>query len=90
MHSMTSDMSNKADGFPDPEIPSVDIEGLMVPPWLKYPNIPRRSMGWRMGVGEQYLEEFASWWQKQPREKRNAVKQTYAEPADWAGFFATL
>jgi len=37
--------------FPDPEIPSIDAGGLMIPPWIKYPNLPKGSVGWRMGVG---------------------------------------
>lgn len=31
--------------FPDPPVADVDFEGLLVPPWIKYPNIPFGSFG---------------------------------------------
>ena len=80
----------KVSTFPQPEIPSTDANGLMVPPWVKYPNIPRRSAGWRMGVGEHYLEEFGSWWNRQPRAKRLELRAAYVEPEEWAGFYKSL
>jgi hypothetical protein len=30
----------------------------MIPPWKKYPDIPRFSIGWRMGDGEDYYAQF--------------------------------
>ncbi|SHJ13046.1 hypothetical protein SAMN02745163_01377 [Clostridium cavendishii DSM 21758] len=27
---------------------------VRAPLWLKYPNIPQGSIGWRMGYGEEY------------------------------------
>ena len=36
--------------------------GMLVPPWCKYPEIPRRSIGWRMGSGEWYLWMWQRWW----------------------------
>ncbi len=62
----------------------------MVPPWIKYPNIPRQSIGWRMGVGEQYLHEFASWWSKQVRANRLTLRSAYPEPEHWSDFFRSL
>jgi hypothetical protein len=76
--------------FPDPQVPSTDASGFMVPPWVKYPNIPRQSIGWRMGVGEQYLQEFVSWWSKQVRANRLALRDAYPEPEQWSGFFRSL
>jgi hypothetical protein len=60
--------------WPDPEIPTFDNDGIMVPPWVKYPNIPKGSMGWRMGQGEIYKDNFLKWYssnslQKQLRNK---------------------
>jgi hypothetical protein len=83
-------MKNTVGTFPDPEIPSTDVRGLMVPPWRKYPNIPRQSIGWRMGIGEQYFQEFSAWWHRQPRRTRLAVRNSYPEPEQWSGFFQGL
>lgn len=76
--------------FPEPEIPEFDADGLMVPPWIKFPNIPLGSIGWRMGVGEDYWFRFRSWWFRQIRAKRVAVKTKYPEPREWLGFYDRL
>ena len=79
--------------FPDPPIPDFDDEGMMVPPWVKYPNIPRGSTGWRMGVGEQYLDEFRTWFSSRlcipsgtGDEMYYRFRQKYIEPPGWEGF----
>jgi hypothetical protein len=72
--------------FPDPPIPDLDDEGWLVPPWIKYPNIARRSMGWRMGMGEWYRDKFREWWSQQPNDLRLKYKTKYVEPDDWNGF----
>ncbi|MCB0337393.1 MAG: hypothetical protein KDD62_13850, partial [Bdellovibrionales bacterium] len=53
--------------WPDPPIPDFDEENFMVPPWIKYPNLLRGSMGWRMGIGEDYRERFDTWLIALPR-----------------------
>jgi hypothetical protein len=76
--------------FPDPPVPDIDSAGLRVPPWVKYPNIPLGSLGWRMGTGEEYWYSFRDWWCAQPGATRLAVKTAYPEPAGWSGFYARL
>jgi hypothetical protein len=83
-------MKTFAEPFPDPEIPSTNAHGQMIPPWIKYPNIPRQSVGWRMGLGEQYLAEFESWWNKQLRSTHLELRSAYPEPDEWTGFFRGL
>jgi hypothetical protein len=36
-------------------------QGTLVPPWVKHPNIPRYSIGWRMGSGEWYVWMWRQW-----------------------------
>ncbi|HEY5934916.1 MAG TPA: hypothetical protein VIU61_09780 [Kofleriaceae bacterium] len=36
-----------------------DASEPLPPPWVRHPNIPRFSIGWRMGYGESYLDR---WW----------------------------
>jgi hypothetical protein len=82
------DRDNKQGGpFPNPEIPSFDEEGLPVPPWVKYPNIPLGSIGWRMGLGEDYLSKFASRYCAQKRQVQVNVMRKYPEPQGWEGFY---
>lgn len=61
-------MANAATHWPDPEIPDNDPEGMRVPPWVKYPNLPKASIGWQMGMGEEYWDNFRDWWSRQLRE----------------------
>src|SRR5689334_11027102 len=75
------------DPFPDPPIPDVDAEGLMVPPWIKFPNIPLGSIGWRMGMGEDYLDRFRIWYRRQSREILQQLWAKYPEIGDWKGFY---
>lgn len=72
---------------PDPD---PDAEGLRLPPWRKYPNIPRGSIGWRMGFGEEHWDEFYEWWLLQPEETRTRIRVKYPEPPEWAGFYRVL
>jgi hypothetical protein len=37
------------------------VDGLLPPPWMRYPRIPMGSIGWRMGQGESYLVEWWDW-----------------------------
>ena len=75
------------DVFPDPPVSTFDADGLMVPPWVKYPAIARASIGWRMGEGEEYWDEFRDWWGAHPVETRRKVQATYPEPEGWSGFY---
>ena len=73
--------------FPDPPVPEFDVAGLMVPPWVKHPAIPRASIGWRMGEGEAYWDDFRAWWESQPADVQAAVRAAYPEPPGWAEFY---
>ena len=80
-------MAKTVDPFPDPAVPTFDAAGLMIPPWVKYPAIPRASIGWRMGEGEGYWDDFRDWWKKQSEVVREHVKAVYPEPPTWSGFY---
>jgi hypothetical protein len=72
--------------FPNPEVPDLDLEGRLVPPWVKYPNLRRGSMGWRMGMGEWYLDKFAPWWKQLSEAKRVQYRADYPAPEEWQSF----
>lgn len=56
----------------------------MLPIWLKYPEIPQGSIGWRMGYGESYEMEFSEWYYKLTKEEQEAYKKYYPEPVCWS------
>jgi hypothetical protein len=84
---MSHDESITVGPWPDPPIPDFDSDGLMCPPWIKFPNLPRKSSGWRMGMGESYLEGFDTWWSHQARPVRLSARAKYPEPQEWSGFW---
>jgi hypothetical protein len=80
-------MAKGVDPFPDPPVPAFDAAGLMVPPWIKFPAIPRASIGWRMGEGEGYWDDFREWWAEQPAVVREQMQSAYPTPTGWGGFY---
>jgi len=80
---------NVSTEFPDPPLPSFDSEGRPVPPWEKYPNLRRGSMGWRMGAGEIFLREtFAPWWSKLGEAERTKYRLAHPAPDEWKGYLS--
>lgn len=59
----------------------------MPPPWLKFPEIPPSSIGWRMGAGEDYWLEWLDWFLGQNEITRTAFASRFAEPPGWEGFY---
>ena len=62
--------------------------GTLIPPWAKYPNIPRRSIGWRMGGGEWYRWMWHRWWERQTAEVKAdyEIEWKSKTPAGFEGF----
>ena len=66
---------------------TIDNEGMMLPPWLKFPDIPLGSSGWRMGSGETYWYEFVDWFSTHDREYQDKYKVKYPKPERWKSFW---
>lgn len=66
-----------------PYVSDTDEDGEPYPPWLKYPNIPIGSMGWRMGDGEDYMEAFGDWRRAQSADTLAAYVAKYPVPSAW-------
>lgn len=62
----------------------------MEPPWLRHPDIPAGSIGWRMGRGEEYYDQFYQWFSALPAGEQAAFRRKYAEPRGWKGFYETI
>jgi hypothetical protein len=45
-------------------------------------------MGWRMGYGEDYMEQFDNWYAALGSGGRKEYRDRYPEPDDWNEFYA--
>lgn len=66
----------------------VDVHGTMRPPWEKYPDIPRYSIGWRMGSGEWYLWLWQEWYAHLSAADQQAYQTRWVPPDDFEGFYS--
>lgn len=55
----------------------------MAPLWIKYPEISESSIGWRMGYGEAYAEEFYNWFYALSKEKKKEFEEKFPKPLLW-------
>lgn len=60
-----------------------------LPPWIRHPEIPRYSIGWRMGYGEDYMTIWWHWAEGRSAEEKTAYFREFApiqtEWVDWVG-----
>ena len=61
----------------------------MKPPWQMHPDIPPRSIGWRMGRGEDYLLKFYPWFHSLAADEQKEFMERNPEPPDWRGFYSS-
>lgn len=59
----------------------------LLPPWKKYPEIRRFSIGWRMGRGEEYLFDWSNWFSKLSKAEKEEYKNKYPQPLIWFGTY---
>ena len=59
----------------------------MIAPWNQYPEIPRYSIGWRMGAGEGYLDSFIEWLYQQDEAAVRDYLLSNPPPEDWQNLF---
>jgi hypothetical protein len=55
----------------------------MEPPWVKFPEIPAGSTGWRMDGGEDYLDEFTRWFSALPTAEQATYVRMHPPPQAW-------
>ena len=58
-----------------------------LPLWLWAPDIPRYSIGWRMGEGDSYSWEFSKWWETLSPAAQQEYQKRYPEPVGWRGWY---
>ena len=62
----------------------------MEPPWVKHPDIPAGAIGWRMGAGEHYYNQFYRWFSALPAEEQDAYVRSNEPPPGWRNLYATI
>jgi hypothetical protein len=64
-------------------------QGDLLPVWIRYPQIPRYSIGWRMGAGKNYMWAWDAWADRMQREQLVAYFKRYLPiPYDWIDWVA--
>jgi len=56
----------------------------VLPPWIAFPTIDQYDLFWRMGLGEDYLTQWAQYYLA--TNQRN-YREKYPEPDDWKGIY---
>jgi ribA/ribD-fused uncharacterized protein len=59
----------------------------MPPPWMRHPDIPRGSLGWRMGYGEGYQYAWSDWYGALSKAERAEYQRLFPEPVTWPGYY---
>jgi len=67
--------------------PFNELADPLPPPWIKYPEIERYSIGWRMGYGESYLCEWGPWYCGLSEAGKVRYQEIYPEPDGWSGYW---
>ncbi len=61
----------------------------LLPPWVKYPDIPRGEIGWRMGYGEDYQDTWEQWVKDKSQQYLLEYFRSYAPlPMEWIDLVA--
>lgn len=66
------------------------LDNTIQPPWREFPDFDRRSMFWRMGRGEDYLNEFSKYFNRITHRDKTIYKLTNPEPYEWTKFYDNL
>ena len=62
----------------------------MSPLWVKHPDIPWSSVGWRMGWGEAYWGQWRIFFLALKEQERQRYRETWPEPESWRGLYAFI
>jgi hypothetical protein len=60
------------------------------PLWVKHPDIPWGSIGWRMGWGEAYWGEWRNFFLALNEKDRHRYRESWPEPESWRGLYAFI
>ncbi len=55
----------------------------MKPPWIEYPDYPPGCLGWRMGPGEDYIDNWHQYINKLDENELKEYFNKYIPPKEW-------
>lgn len=58
----------------------------MLPVWIRYPEAEMDSPAWRMGLGEEYIEQFHAWYKSLSPTEQHQYDMTFPTPILWSGY----
>jgi len=63
------------------------LENPVLPPWLAHPEIDRYSIGWRMGYGEEHIDNLYEYLDKITETERIIYELTFPENEEWKNWY---
>ncbi|MFD0862546.1 NADAR family protein [Sungkyunkwania multivorans] len=63
------------------------LKNSVLPPWLAHPEIDRYSIGWRMGYGEEHIDNLFAYLDKITDTERIIYELTYPENEEWKDWY---
>ncbi|MCW5714807.1 MAG: hypothetical protein KIT43_09885 [Bauldia sp.] len=67
-----------------------NLKSPPLPPWRAHPEIPRYSIGWRMGYGEETAIHFLEFFGELSDEDKTRFEHAHPEPEEWSGYYRRL
>ena len=64
-----------------------NLENVFNPPWRHYPKIDPRDLFWRMGKGEDIINDFSKYYRSLSKRNQMIFKLTHPAPYDWPEFY---
>lgn len=68
----------------DKLLKEVEDEKVVLPPWIAFPEISQNDLFWRMGLGEEYLTQWAKYYLST---NNINYRKKYPETKDWEGIY---
>jgi ribA/ribD-fused uncharacterized protein len=68
-----------------------ELRGMLPPPWIAVPGLPRLSIGWNMGLGEDFMIRWGSMFNGLSQEARLRYQRRWPAPDDneWRDYWLT-
>ena len=64
-----------------------DDKGRLLPPWKALRHVAPMSIGWRMGPGEAYIEEWHREFARLSSQQQRAYRRSHHAPLHWFWFY---
>ena len=58
----------------------------MLPLWIRFPEVEMDSPAWRMGFGEEYIEQFHAWYRQLSPAEQRQYDTEFPTPILWSGY----